>query len=62
EDEWQEMGVNIIIYANHLLRSAYPAMLRTANSILKTKSAADASEKYCLSINEVLNLFSTKQA
>ncbi|TDI86082.1 MAG: phosphoenolpyruvate mutase [Caldithrix sp.] len=62
EDEWQEMGVNIIIYANHLLRSAYPAMLRTAKSILETKSAADASEKYCLSINEVLNLFSTKQA
>ncbi len=62
EDEWQEMGVNIIIYANHLLRSAYPAMLRTAKSILETQSAADASEKYCLSINEVLNLFSTKQA
>ena len=62
EDEWQEMGVNIIIYANHLLRSAYPAMLRTAKSILETKSAADASEKYCLSINEVLNLFSTKHA
>ena len=62
EDQWQELGVNIIIYANHLLRSAYPAMLRTANSILKTKSASDASEKYCLSINEVLNLFSTKHA
>ncbi len=62
EDEWQEMGVNIIIYANHLLRSAYPAMLRTAKSILETKSAADASEKYCLPINEVLNLFSTKHA
>lgn len=62
EDEWQEMGVNIIIYANHLLRSAYPAMLRTAKSILETKSAADASEKYCMPINEVLNLFSAKHA
>jgi len=28
-------GVNIVIYANHLLRSAYPAMLSTARSILQ---------------------------
>jgi phosphoenolpyruvate phosphomutase / 2-hydroxyethylphosphonate cytidylyltransferase len=31
-----EKGVNIVIYANHLLRSAYPAMVETAKSNLKT--------------------------
>ena len=30
-------GANIVIYANHLLRSAYPAMVKTAESILKHK-------------------------
>ncbi|MCL2143256.1 MAG: phosphoenolpyruvate mutase [Methanomassiliicoccaceae archaeon] len=35
EQELNELGANIIIYANHLLRSAYPAMLRTARKILE---------------------------
>ena len=30
EHELQEAGVNVVIYANHLLRSAYPAMVGTA--------------------------------
>ena len=34
-NEFKEIGVDIVIYANHLLRSAYPAMLKTAESILK---------------------------
>jgi phosphoenolpyruvate phosphomutase len=33
--ELKDAGVNIVIYANHLLRSAYPAMESTAQSILK---------------------------
>ena len=37
EDEWQERGVNIVCYANHMLRSAYPAMLDVAKSILINK-------------------------
>ena len=36
ESELQDLGVNVIIYANHLLRSAYPAMVETAQSILET--------------------------
>ncbi|RYZ51396.1 MAG: phosphoenolpyruvate mutase, partial [Chitinophagaceae bacterium] len=35
-------GFNIVIQANHLLRSAYPAMKRTALSILENKNAASA--------------------
>ena len=35
ETELQNLGVNIVIYANHLFRAAYPAMQNTANMILK---------------------------
>ena len=55
EDEWQERGVNIVCYANHMLRSAYPAMLEVAKSILINKRSLEASDK-CISINDILNL------
>lgn len=34
EEELSSWGVNIIVYANHLLRAAYPAMQHAAESIL----------------------------
>ena len=37
ESELEKLGVNVIIYANHLLRSAYPAMMNAAKSIPKWK-------------------------
>ena len=55
EEEWQERGVNIVCYANHMLRSAYPAMLDVAKSILKNKRSYEANDK-CISISEILNL------
>jgi phosphoenolpyruvate phosphomutase / 2-hydroxyethylphosphonate cytidylyltransferase len=55
EDEWQERGVNIVCYANHMLRSAYPAMLDVAKSILINKRSFESNDK-CISINEILNL------
>jgi phosphoenolpyruvate mutase len=55
ESEWEKRGVNIICYANHMLRSAYPAMLDTAQSILKNGRSLEAS-KNCMSINEILDL------
>lgn len=48
-------GVKVVIYANHLLRSAYPAMVKTAKSILKNKRSLE-SEKNLMPINEVLEL------
>ena len=38
EKELADNGFNVVIYANQLLRSAYPAMYKTAESILKNKS------------------------
>ena len=55
EDEWARKGVNIICYANHMLRSAYPAMLDTAKSILKHKRSLESSDK-CISLKDILNL------
>lgn len=55
EEELHERGANIIIHANHLLRSAYPAMLRTAEKILEA-GKSDAVNEYCTPIKEILTL------
>lgn len=55
EEELSEIGANIVIYANHLLRSAYPAMLKTAETILKNGRSLEADE-LCMPIKEILTL------
>ena len=55
EKELSDKGVDIVIYANHLLRSAYPSMVATAESILKNKRSYEANDK-CLPIKQVLEL------
>ncbi|MDR3165206.1 MAG: phosphoenolpyruvate mutase [Synergistaceae bacterium] len=57
EQDLLARGVNIVIYANHLLRSAYPAMKKTAETILKNKRALE-TDKYCMSIPDVLSIIS----
>lgn len=56
EEELKSYGVNVVIYANHLIRSAYPAMMKTAQSILAHQRAAEADQEYCMSIKEILTL------
>lgn len=55
EEQLVELGVSVIIYANHLIRSAYPAMVNTAKSILKNERSKEASEN-CMPIKEILTL------
>lgn len=55
EEELIEAGFSMVIYANHLLRSAYPAMQKTAESILTHQRSLEADE-YCMSIKEILNI------
>lgn len=55
EDELAKRGVNIVIYANHLLRAAYPAMLQTAQSIL-THGRSHEADSGLLSIKDILEL------
>ena len=56
EYELQGLGVNVVIYANHLLRSAYPAMVNTAKSLLENNRGMEASNDYCMSIKEIITL------
>ena len=55
EDELAKAGANVVIHANHMLRSAYPNMQKTAESILKHNRSLEADE-YCMPIKEILNL------
>ena len=55
EKELYSIGANIIIYANQLLRSAYPSMLNCANTILKNQRSYEADSSM-MSIKDILNL------
>lgn len=56
EEEWRRRGVNVVIYANHLIRSGYPAMQTAAETILRCRRAKEADEAYCMPIKEILTL------
>jgi len=55
EDILESWGINIVIYANHMLRAAYPAMVKAAESILLNKRSLEA-DSTCMPINEILSL------
>jgi phosphoenolpyruvate phosphomutase len=55
EKELNEAGANVIIYANQLIRSAYPAMVKTAETILENERALEA-DRYCMDIKDILRL------
>ena len=55
EDELIDNGFNVVIYANQLLRAAYPAMYKTAESILRNKRALEADQDL-MSIKDILRL------
>ena len=48
-------GFKLVIYANQLLRAAYPAMINAAETILKNKRAFEIDKKI-ISIKEIINL------
>ncbi|KAA6344759.1 Phosphonopyruvate hydrolase [termite gut metagenome] len=55
DDELASWGVNIVIYANHMLRSAYPAMVNTAKLILTHGRSYETCD-LCMPIKEILEL------
>jgi phosphoenolpyruvate phosphomutase / 2-hydroxyethylphosphonate cytidylyltransferase len=55
DEQLCEWGVNIIIYANHLLRASYPAMYKVAKMILENHRSLEASE-LCMPIKQILEL------
>lgn len=55
EDELVKNGFNIVIYANQMLRAAYPAMYKVAESILKNGRSLEA-DKELIKIKNILEL------
>ena len=51
EEDLRSAGVNIIVYANQLLRASYSAMLQTAQSILTNKRALEADKNYITALD-----------
>lgn len=56
EVELAQVGVNAVIYANHLLRAAYPAMRSCAERILLCGRAYEAASEFCMPISEIVSL------
>lgn len=55
EREFADHGINIVIYANQLTRSAFPAMQSTAENILKHHRAKEVDESL-MSIKNIITL------
>lgn len=55
EEEFITWGINVVIYANHMLRASYPAMMNVAKSILENSRSSDVNDK-CMPIKEILEL------
>lgn len=58
EEELSEHGVNIVIYANQLTRSAFPAMEQTAKDILIHHRAKEVDDRL-MPIKDIISLIDT---
>ncbi len=56
EEELAEHGVRIVIYANQLIRSAFPAMKQTAEDILKNHRAKEVDDRL-MPIKDIITMF-----
>ncbi len=55
EEEFKERGANIVIYANQLTRTGFPAMQDAARTILENHRAKECDDK-CMSIKDIITL------
>jgi len=55
EEEFKEHGVNIVIYANQLTRTGFPAMKNAAEMILKNHRAKECDD-ICMSFKDIITL------
>ena len=59
EQEFKDMGVNVVIYAIQLTRTGFPAMQDAAYTILKNHRAKECDDK-CMSIKDIITLIPEK--
>ena len=55
EKEFKDRGVNVVIYANQLTRTGFPAMQNAAKTILEHHRAKECDEM-CMSIKDIITL------
>lgn len=55
EDELCGWGINVVIYANHMLRASYPAMYKVAQTILENGRSLE-TDSMCMPIKQILEL------
>ena len=55
EKELINNGFSIVIYANHMMRSSYPAMVKTAKLILNNQRSYE-TEKNISTVKEMIEL------
>ena len=55
EEEFKKRGVNVVIYANQLTRTGFPAMQKAASTILEHHRAKECDDM-CMSIKEIITL------
>ena len=55
EEEFKKRGVNVVIYANQLMRTGFPAMQKAAQTILEHHRAKECDDM-CMPIEEIINL------
>ena len=55
EDEFKSRGVNVVIYANQLTRTGFPAMQNAARTILEFHRAKECDDR-CMSIKDIITL------
>ncbi|MBQ7504307.1 MAG: phosphoenolpyruvate mutase [Ruminococcus sp.] len=55
EEEFKQRGVNIVIYANQLTRTGFPAMRNAAETILKNHRAKECDD-ICMPFKEIISL------
>ena len=55
EEVLAQWGIKVVIYANHMLRAAYPVMVKVATSILENHRSYEAND-LCMPIKQILEL------
>jgi len=55
EEEFKRRGANVVIYANQLTRTGFPAMQKAARTILENHRAKECDES-CMSIKDIITL------
>lgn len=55
EEEFKKRGVNVVIYANQLTRTGFPAMQKAAKTILEHHRAKECDDM-CMSIKDIITL------